>query len=103
MAHITNFVPKLPICSNLCIFCPSNPLLGPKIDPYPSEYLPKHVFLFGSPSSKWGGGSAHQSENCRISQKVPKRSALAYYEYVVVLRSFLVEKSKGQRGFPIGL
>ena len=51
MAHATNFVPKLPIFSNLhgmvsCpIFSPTNSLPGPKIHPYPSKLLPKHVFL----------------------------------------------------------
>ena len=39
MAHVTNFVDKLPIFNNLrrmmpCpIFSPSNPLLGPKTHP----------------------------------------------------------------------
>ena len=57
MAQVTNFVPKLPILSNLrrmmlCpLFSPSNPLLGPKTYPYPLKYLTKHVVL-SSPSSK---------------------------------------------------
>ena len=51
MAHITHFVPMLPIVSNLrtmmsCpIFSTSKPLLGPKTHPYPSKYLRKHVFF----------------------------------------------------------
>ena len=61
MAHNTNFVPKLPMFSNLrwmmpCpTFCPSKPLLGPKTHPCPFKYLPKHVCL-SPPPSQWVGG-----------------------------------------------
>ena len=62
MAQVANFVSKLTIFSNMRrlmssrIFCPSNTLLVPETCPYSSKYLPKHVFFFNSPASKWGGG-----------------------------------------------
>ena len=51
MAHVTNFIPKLPIFSNLrritsCpIFSPSNPLLGTKTHLCPSK-MPSKTLLF---------------------------------------------------------
>ena len=78
MAHATNFVPKLPICSSLrrimsCpIFRPSNPLLGPKTHPYISEYLPKHVLL-SSPPSKLGGVSSLLHIEAKLVKKKPKK------------------------------
>ena len=51
MAHITNFVPKLPNLSSLgrmmsCrIFRPSNPLLGPNTNPYPSNRVIAAIYV----------------------------------------------------------
>ena len=68
MARITNFVPEMPIFSNLGrtlssvmaypTFSPSNPLIGPKTHRYPSKYFPKHVF-FLAPHPQNRGGSPY--------------------------------------------
>ena len=78
MAHVTNFVPKLPIFSSLSrmmscpIFRPSNRLIGPDTHPYPSKYLPKHDFL-SSPPSKQGGVSSLPHIGAKIVKKNPKK------------------------------
>ena len=91
MAPITNFVPDLPVFSNLhwmmsCpVFSPSDPLLGPKTHP-------THLNTFQNFQNPQNGGgvltSTHQSETCKISQKVPKRCALAYSECLREILSF---------------
>ena len=77
MAHVTNFVPKLPILSNLhrmvsCpIFRPSNPLIGPKTQPYPPKYLPKPVFFLVPHPQRKGGLSLLPQIKGKIA-KFPK-------------------------------
>ena len=102
MAHITNFVPKLPIFSNLhrmmsCpIFSLSNPLLGPKTHPYPSEYIPRHVF-FLVPHPQTGGGVGPYfhtlKQTCKTWQKVRKHSMLGYQIMNVPERYYITSNS----------
>ena len=81
MAHVTNFVPKLPIFSNLhrmvsCpIFRPSNPLIGPKTQPWPPKYLPKPVF-FEFPTLKGREGCPYFNKSKGKLQNFPKRAKM---------------------------